>query len=256
MGKIIAIGGGEIGRPGYPIETTKIDREIIRLSGKEHPRLLLVPTASGDAELYIETVKKHFGKRLGCKIDSLCLIRERLTANEISRKILNSDIIYVGGGNTMRMMKLWRKFKVDKILKKAYEKGIVLSGVSAGSICWFKEGESDSRKFGNQKGKHIKVRGLGFINAFNCSHYDVGKERKSTLKDMMKKNYGVAIALENCCALEIVGNEYRIISSRRGKKGYKIFWSKRLFHKTIIEEKKEFLSLKSLFKKGVKKSSQ
>lgn len=124
MKKIIAIGGGEIGRPGYPIETTKIDREIIRLSGKKHPRLLFIPTASGDAELYIETVKKHFGKRLGCKIDSLALLLRKYTKKELEYKILNSDIVYVGGGNTLKMMKIWRKFGVDNILEKALKKAL------------------------------------------------------------------------------------------------------------------------------------
>jgi dipeptidase E len=252
MGKIIALGGGEIGRPGHPIETTKIDREIIRLSGKKHPRLLFFPTASGDAEEYIRTVKKHFGKRLGCVVDTLCLIKGKPSTGEIEKKISSTDIIYVGGGDTLRMMNRWRKLSVDKMLVKAYRRDIIMSGVSAGSICWFKWGNSDSRKFKNGRGKRAKVRGLGFIKALHCPHYDVEKERKSSLKDMMKKNYGVAIALENCCALEVVGDRYRIISSRRGKKGYKVFWSKGLYYETIIEGKSEFLHLASLLKKGAK----
>jgi dipeptidase E len=75
MKKIVAIGGGEIGKPGYPVETTKIDKEILRLTGKKSPRLLFIPTASDDSELYFETVKKHFGKRLGCTTDVLLFNR-------------------------------------------------------------------------------------------------------------------------------------------------------------------------------------
>ena len=71
MKKIVAIGGGEIGSPGCLIETTKIDKEIIRLSGKKRPRVLFIPTASSDSDGYFETVKKHFGKRLGCEVDVL-----------------------------------------------------------------------------------------------------------------------------------------------------------------------------------------
>src|SRR3989344_6273389 len=145
--KIIAIGGGEIGRPGYPVETTKIDKEIITLTGKQKPRLLFVPTASSDTESYFEVVKKHFGKRLGCKTDVLYLIKEKPSKKEIEEKIFQSDIVYVGGGNTLKMMKVWRNTDVDKVLKEAYGKGIVLSGVSAGSICWFRWGNSDSRRF-------------------------------------------------------------------------------------------------------------
>jgi len=250
MRKIVAIGGGEIGRSRHPIETIEIDHEIIRLSSKKHPQLLFIPTASDDAESYIKTIEDYFGKRLGCRVDFLCLIKEKLSAEEISKKILSSDIVYVGGGNTLRMMNIWRKFKVDEILKKAYEKNIVLSGVSAGAICWFKWGNSDSIKLKNKKSEYTKVRGLGFINALHCPHYDVEKERKGSLKDMMKKEHGVAIALENCCALEIVGDKYRIISSKCGKKGYKIFWSKGLFHEIVIEEKRELLPLSDLLKKN------
>src|SRR3989338_4536669 len=98
--KIMAIGGGEIGRPGYPVETTKIDEEIIALSGKKNPQVLFIPTASEDSEGYVEVFNKHFGKRLGCKTDVLYLIKEKLTKQQIRAKILNSDIVYVGGGDT------------------------------------------------------------------------------------------------------------------------------------------------------------
>ena len=76
MKKIIAIGGGEIGRPGTEIETEEIDMEIIRLSGKKHPKLLFLPTASGDHSGYIEVVRKYFGERLGCDVDTLYLVRQ------------------------------------------------------------------------------------------------------------------------------------------------------------------------------------
>ena len=128
MGRIVAIGGGEIGRPGYPVETTKIDKEIISLTGKNKPKLLFIPTASSDSESYYDTVRKHFGIRLGCKTDVLYLLKEKINEN----KILNSDIIYVGGGNTLLMMNTWRKYGLDKILIEAYNQNIVLSGLSAG----------------------------------------------------------------------------------------------------------------------------
>ena len=135
MKKIIAIGGGEIGRPGYPIETTKIDKEIIKLTNKINPRLLFIPTASSDSELYFDCVTKHFGKKLKCKVDVLYLLKESPNLKEIKQKILNTDIIYVGGGNTALMLKTWKKYKIDKLIKQAYDKGVVLSGLSAGSIC-------------------------------------------------------------------------------------------------------------------------
>lgn len=252
MGKIVALGGGEIGRPGYPVETTEIDKEIVRLSCKSSPKLLFIPTASGDDERYLKCVENHFGKEFGCNVQPLYLIKEKLDFDEIKNRILSSDIIYVGGGNTLKMMMMWRKLGVDKILLEAYEKGIVLSGLSAGSICWFKYGDSDSRKFINLNGeliKLIKVKGLGFINAVHSPHYDVEKNRRPQLKELMKRTPGVAIAIDNCCALEIIDDKYRIISSKDSANAYKVYWSRGQFFEVLIEKNEEFGDLSELLKK-------
>lgn len=246
--KIVAIGGGEIGRPGYPIETTQIDKEIIKLTGKKNPKLLFIPTASSDSESYYETVKKYFGNKLGCKTDVLYLIKEKLSKKEIEEKILKSDIVYVGGGNTLKMIKIWRKNSVDKILKQAYEKGIVLSGLSAGSICWFKFGNSDSRRFTNPKASSIKVSGLGLLNALHCPHYSKEK-RKDDLKKMMRRNSGVAIAIDNYCAIEVINDKYRIINSKPSANAYKVYWRKNKYYEEVIKKEKEFKSVGDLLKK-------
>lgn len=154
---IVAIGGGEIRTRG----TAPIDREIIRLSNKKNPKLLFIPTASSDSESYWKHVQEHFGTFLKCKTDVLFLIKERPAKAQIRKKILSADVIYVGGGNTLQMMRLWRRLGVDRLLISAYENGTVLSGISAGSICWFDSGHSDSMSFYNpQKWKYINVRGL------------------------------------------------------------------------------------------------
>ncbi|TSC97108.1 MAG: dipeptidase E [Candidatus Berkelbacteria bacterium Licking1014_2] len=238
-----------MGRPGYPVETTKIDQEIIRITGKKNPKLLFIPTDSSDAESYFEVVKKHFGKRLGCKTDVLYLIKEKPSKKEIEEKIFQSDIVYVGGGNTLKMMKVWRIAGVDKVLKEAYGKGIVLSGVSAGSICWFRWGNSDSRRFANPNADLIKVSGLNLINALHCPHYDFEKDRKPDLKKMMKKTFGIAIAIDNCCAIEIIDDKYRIISSKASANAYKVYWKANKYHQEKIKKEKEFRLLKGLLKK-------
>jgi dipeptidase E len=157
---IVAIGGGLIRTRG----TAAIDREIIRLSGKKNPKLLFIPTASSDSGVYWKRVQKYFGNFLKCKTDVLFLIKDQPTKEKIKRKILSAAIIYVGGGNTLFMMRVWRRLGVDKVLKAAYEKGTVLCGVSAGSICWFDSGHSDSMSFYNpRKWKYINVRGTGLI---------------------------------------------------------------------------------------------
>lgn len=247
---MIAIGGGEIGRPGFPIETTKIDKEIIKLTGKKKPRLLFLPTASGDSELYFKTVEKYFGKKLKCKVDVLYLTKTNFSNDKIRTTILSSDIIYVGGGNTLKMIKIWKKFEVDKILKVAYEKGIVLSGLSAGAICWFKYGNSDSLKMKDKKASSIRVSGLNFISALFCPHYDFEKYRKPELKKMMLKNSLVAIAIDNCCAIEIIDDTlYRIISSKDSANAYRVFWSKNKFYHELIPKSKELKTLSNLLDK-------
>jgi len=247
--KIIAIGGGEIGRPGYPVETTKIDQEIIKLTGKTNPSLLFIPTASSDSESYFEIVKKHFGRRLGCKTGVLYLIKEKLSEKEIRNKILSSDIVYVGGGNTAKLMKIWRKTGADKILEEAGKRGIILSGVSAGSICWYRYGLSDSRKFNNPDAGLIKISGLGLINILYCPHYDFEPHRKEGLKKIMKKTSGVAIAVENCCAVEVIDDKYRIISSKKNAKAYKVYWKRNKFYEEFIKQEEEFKPLSEILLK-------
>lgn len=247
--KIVAIGGGEIGRPGYPVETTAIDREIVRLTGKKHPTLLFIPTASSDSVSYYEVVKKHFGKRLGCKTNVLYLVKEKPSLEEIRKKILTSDIVYVGGGNTFMMMRIWRNGGVDQVLREAYRRGIVLSGMSAGSICWFRHGSSDSRRFANPAAELIKVSGLGLIEALHCPHYDVEKDRGPDLQRMMKKTSGVAIAIDNCCAIEIVNGSYRVLSSKKKANAYKVYWRGGRYFEEKIANGKKFISLKELLKK-------
>lgn len=248
MSKIIAIGGGEIGRPGYPIETTAIDKEIICLSGKKNPKLLFLPTASNDSADYYDTIVKHFKQRLGCETSVLYLLKNAYTRKQLEKIILNVDIVYVGGGNTLKMMTAWRRLGVDKILHKAWKQGIVMAGLSAGSVCWFKYGNSDSRKFKNKDADLIKVRGLDFINALHCPHYDTESDRKNSMKKMMKKTKGVAIALDNCCALEVVDDQYRIVSSRKNANAYKTYWKDNLYFEELIKKEKKFRDLGILLK--------
>jgi dipeptidase E len=227
--KIVAIGGGEIGRPKddgtrYPIETRKIDEEIIKLTGKKHPRVLLLPTASGDSPKYPATFDRYYGKMLGCQTDVLYLIKEKHTYKKMREKVSKADIIYVGGGNTMRMLKIWRKTGFDRILEEAANQGKVLCGVSAGAICWFRYGNSDSMKFGPKRiSRMIKLKGLDFIPIMACPHYDVEKQRRPELKEMVKNQGHVAIALENCSAFEFVDGRWRIITSSGKAKAFRVY---------------------------------
>ena len=251
MGTIIALGGGEIGRPRegggrYPVETAGIDREILARSGRTRPRVLFIPTASGDSQGYADVFSRHYGK-LGVRVDVLRLLGGGVSRRDIERQVLGSDVVYVGGGNTLRMMMAWRRVGLDGILCRAYKKGIVLSGVSAGAICWFSYGNSDSRKFSSGSDQLIRVRGLGFINALNCPHFDGEGGRRKDLPRMMRRTHGmVAIALDNCCALEVVDGAYRLIRSRSGAGGYRCLWKAELYHEERIPVRQGYEDISSL----------
>ncbi|MDO8498158.1 MAG: peptidase E [bacterium] len=248
MRKIVAIGGGEIGRPGFPIETLPIDKKIVGLSGKKSPRLLFLPTASSDSDGYIEVVKKYFGNKLGYKVGSLLLFNRSLLHEEIKTKILSSDIIYVGGGNTLKMMRRWRYLGVDKLLRKAYEKGIVMSGVSAGAVCWFNYAHSDSMSFYSpKKWSYIRVKCLNFVPFTLCPHYD-GEKRDVHFKKMITKQGGIGIALDNCSAIEIIDDKYRILTSKATAKAYVVYKRRGKVTQKEIEKKEELVPLTQISK--------
>lgn len=247
--RVVAIGGGRV-RTARP-QTTAIDREMVRLAGRRRPRLLFLPTASLDAADYCEAIIRHFGRTLGCRVDTLLLYRDRPGARELAARIAAADIIYVGGGNTLRMMRLWRKLGVDRLLDAARRRGAVLSGLSAGAICWFRAGNSDARKFSDPRDKTlIRVRGLDFIGATVCPHYDSEHHRRAALKAMMRTTPGVAIALEDCAAIEVVDDLYRILASRRGARAYRVYWRSGHYHSDELPAHGDFRRLTDLLDKN------
>jgi dipeptidase E len=218
---VVPIGGGEIRTKG----TAEIDREIIRLANCAHPNVLFVPTASADSEKYWLHFVDYFGNFLKCKTDVLRLVGEPRSAQHIERKIFSADIIYVGGGNTLYMMRAWRRLGVDNLLRAAYEKGIVLTGISAGAICWFESGHSDSMSFYKPRGwKYINVKGLGLIRGVHCPHYNSmtrGVPRRKDFREMINRSGGVGIALENNCAIEFIDG-YKVITSKPEARAYRV----------------------------------
>ena len=245
MTKIIAIGWGEIRAQ----ETRAIDQEIIHFSGKKNPKLLFIPTANEDSQWYFTVIKTYFEHTFGCKVDVLYLIHTTISPKEIEKKILETDIIYIGGGNTLKMMTIWRKLGIDKLLEKARKKDIVLCGLSAGSICRFDSGNSDSRKFTSKSTQLIKVKWLWYIHALHCPHYDIEPFRQDDLKRMMHKTPGVSIAIENCCALEIHNDTYRVITSKPWAKAYKVYRKRGEYFQIVIPQKDEFMPIKPLLEK-------
>jgi dipeptidase E len=138
--------------------------------------------------------------------------------------LAGADIVYVGGGNTLRMMKLWRRRGVDQFLIEAAADGTVLAGLSAGAICWCTAGVSDSRSFaaGDDSWDYITVRGLGLVDVLVAPHYDIDPRRRDRLRHFACSRRVVGLGLDDYTALEIVGDHFRILSCRAGAIGHRV----------------------------------
>lgn len=218
MGKLVMIGGGENGHHSTRYETAIFDKEIIELTNKQKPNFLFIGLANKYPDYYYEVMKGIYGGMYGCDTDYLTSedIKDKATAQS---KIDKANIIYVGGGNTLNLMKRLRKYEIDKMLVKAYEQDKILCGVSAGAICWCRYGQSDSRE-----GTSIKVRGLGLIDLLFCPHILTQPQRGEYLKNMMKTTYKIpAVALDRV-ALEIVDDKYRVLYLAENSKAEKCYW--------------------------------
>ncbi len=215
---ILAIGGGNL-RIG---ETRRIDRRAVELTGSDRPLAVFLPTAAGDDEQYCAAFTDVYAGELGCDVRVLPLLRDRPATRTVTDILHAADVVYVGGGNTLRMMNVWRKLGIDRLLVAAAERGAVMVGVSAGAICWFAYGHSDSLAYtGKPHWSFIRVRGLGLVDALFCPHYHV-ERREEALAEMVRKRGGTALAADDNTAIEIAGERWRVYRSRRSGKAYRV----------------------------------
>ena len=190
--QIIAIGGGGFGRsPGEGL----IEKYILDQSEQNDPKICFIPTATGDNEAYKVNYYSTFSK-LHCSPSHLDLFKRTPNLKDL---ILKQDIIFVGGGNTKSMLAVWKDWGLDILLKEAYEKGVIMSGVSAGAICLFDQGVTDSWA------EDLKIMDcLGFIEGACCPHYDEEPQRKPSLnKFITEKVLKSCYAVDGGCALHI-----------------------------------------------------
>jgi dipeptidase E len=248
MGKIIAIGGGEIGRPNenggfFPLETLSIDKEIVRQSLSKNPRLLFLGTASDYSDSYFKVVSNYFSK-LNCQVNNLNLNNE-INQKIIETKILTSDIIYVGGGDIEKLLTTWENFKLKSIFQKAWQKNIILSGVSAGAMCWFEYCDNEEQVKDNNDWDVFQ--GLNIISSLSIyPHFNsIGKNIIKLQKLSQIKNISF-IALDDCVALEIIDDQYRILKSKSTAKAYKIYWKNKHYYQEEVISTKKFNNLKNL----------
>ncbi|WP_113928575.1 peptidase E [Bacillus sp. P14.5] len=211
MKQIIALGGG-----GFSMEPDNclLDTYILEQAPMQNPNICFLPTASGDSEGYIDRYYQNFQK-LDCEPTHLSLFKPH--TRNIREFLLRQDIIYVGGGNTRNLMALWREWKLDIYLKEALAKGVILSGLSAGSICWFEEGVTDSYGEGLEP-----INGLGFIKGSHCPHYDGEVERRpSYIKLITQSRLKAGYAADDGAALHFIdGNLVKAVSLRPHASAY------------------------------------
>ena len=196
MKQIIAIGGGGFGRE---IKDLKIEKYIVDQSKAKTPKICFIPTATGDDQAYIDTFYKAFNS-LGCKTSHINFFKRTINLKE---HILDQDIIYVGGGNTKSMLAVWKEWGLDKILFEAYKNKIIMSGVSAGAICWFKKGITDS-----WKDNQATLDCLNFVDGVCCPHYDEEPERIPYVKEILvNKEISSCYAIEGYAALHLIDDK-------------------------------------------------
>ncbi|MCZ2136257.1 MAG: peptidase E [Burkholderiales bacterium] len=153
----------------------------LSLAGKPRPKLLLIPTAVGDDPRWIEFWVKRLVPKIDCEFEILRLFGDSTNMKAHHPRIMNTDAIFVAGGNTLNALAVWRAQGIDASLRAAWEKGVVLSGESAGMICWFEQGLSDSRPE-----KLTVVEGLGFLPGSVCPHHD-NAERRDTYRELVAR---------------------------------------------------------------------
>ncbi|MCX2718019.1 peptidase E [Lentiprolixibacter aurantiacus] len=207
--QIIALGGGGFSdEPENPL----LDDYILKQSPKTNPKICFIGTASGDSEAYIQNFYKFF-KSKACTPSNLALFYGH--TDKIEEFILDQDILFVGGGNTRNMLVLWKEWGLDKIIRKAYNKGTILSGVSAGSICWFEQGLTDSVP--NQLNT---LNCLGFLKGSNCPHFDGEPKRQPVYRqEIANGRMKAGIACDDGVALHFVDEQLvRVISSQENKR--------------------------------------
>ncbi|MGE7770131.1 Type 1 glutamine amidotransferase-like domain-containing protein [Viridibacillus arvi] len=227
MKQIIALGGG-----GFSMEPENplLDSYILTQSKEINPKICFTPTASGDADNYIARFYDFF-KTQNCKPTHLSLFNP--PTRDLEEFILEKDIIYVGGGNTKNLLILWREWGLDKILKKAWEKGIVLAGISAGALCWFEEGITDSYGDGLEP-----IQCLGFLNGSHCPHYDGEKDRRPSYHQLIEtQRIKTGVAVDDGVAIHYIDDEIaKIVSSRPKAKAYQVFLENKVVEKQLPTE--------------------
>jgi len=207
---IVGLGGG-----GDTTEQSdRLYEYILGLTGKERPRLLFIPTAAKESDLYIVWFYEQFVRRA----DASHLATFPWPPADLRDVILSQDAICVGGGNTANMLAIWRVHGIDELLREAWENGVVLWGASAGMICWFEAGVTDS--FGPELDG---LDCLGFLPGSACPHYDGEERRRPRYRELIDGGFPEGVAADDGVGIHYVGTKIaELVTCRPGAAAYRV----------------------------------
>ncbi|HEY8546353.1 MAG TPA: peptidase E [Acidimicrobiales bacterium] len=189
----------------------------LSLTGKEDPRVLFLGTATGDDPSYILTFYETYHADR-CRPAHLRLFH--ISESDLPAFILRHDVIHVGGGNTANMLDVWRRQGVDEVLREAWANGAVLTGGSAGAICWFEGGTTDS--FGPRL--QPLQDGLGFLAGSLCPHYDAEGRRPLYHQTLLDGSLPAGYAMDNFAMLQFEGTSLvGAVTSQEGQQAYRVW---------------------------------
>ena len=211
--QILAIGGMAL---PPDLDNLLLVEYFLGLTGKRKPKVAFIGTAHGDADMGRLRFYAGFSQ-FSCRPTHLPLFAR--TPRDLESFVLEQDAIYVGGGNTRSMLAVWRDWGLDVHLRRAWECGIVLGGASAGSICWFEHGITDSIA-----GSLTALPCLGFLSGSNCPHYDSEAQRRPTFQKLVARGtVPEGLAADDGAALHYIdGKLSSVVSSVRKAKAYRV----------------------------------
>ena len=196
-------------------ETRRLLAHVVGLSGAAAPRVCVVPTALGDDA---DGVLRLYGL-LPATVAPTYLPFFPWPPDDLRGFVLDHDVIFVCGGNTANMLAIWRVHGFDRVLREAWEAGIVLTGWSAGMICWFEGGITDS--FGPQlEGMRD---GLGFLAGSACPHYDSEELRRPVYTKLVADGFPPGIAADDGVGVHYIGTDLaEVVTVRENARAYRV----------------------------------
>lgn len=214
--QIVAFGGG-----GFSMEAGNplLDDYVLSLARRERPRVCFLPTASGDADHYVVRFYRAFAAR--CEASHVTLFRRErgggAVDGDLERHLLDQDVIYVGGGSVVSLLGAWRAHGLDRTLRAAWRRGVILCGLSAGSLCWFADAVTAFH------GAPTVVRGLGLLPYSNCVHYDGEPARREEYHRFLGDGVRPGYAADDGAALHFAGRALeRVVSSRPHARAFRV----------------------------------